>query len=60
MSRETLFGCQGEELKATEQFVDLGTKHKKKRPGDDFVDEPSPVFKRIEELPFYAALLAAR
>ena len=60
VSRETLFGCQGEELKATEQFVDLGTKHKKKRPGDDFVDQPSPVFTKVEELPFYAALRPVR
>ena len=58
-SRETLFGCQGEELKATEQFVDLESKHKKKRPGDDFVDEPAPMFKKVEELPFYAALRRA-
>ena len=60
MSRETLFGCQGEELKATQEFVDLSTKRKRKRPGDDFVDEPSRVFKRVEELPFYGALRQAR
>jgi hypothetical protein len=53
VSRNSLFDCEGEVLRTTSQYLDLDTKRKKK-PGADFQDESSPVYKRVQDLPFLA------
>jgi hypothetical protein len=56
--RERFYGSKGMLLGSSQQFLDLETK-KEKRPGADgeeFIDEPIPVYRTVKALPFYAAL----
>jgi hypothetical protein len=46
----------GKLLKSSVQYFDLNTKQKKK-PGDDFIDEPLPIYKQAKSLPFDYLLL---
>jgi hypothetical protein len=56
--RERFFDPKGELLSSSQQFLDLETK-KKKRPGEngeEFIDEPIPVYRTVRALPFYTLL----
>ena len=53
--RETFFTCSGSVVPQGVEHLDLKTK-KKKRPDPDFIDETSPLFKRVESLPFFDLL----
>jgi hypothetical protein len=55
VTRDSIYTCTGEELFKSTQHVDLETK-KEKPPQSDFIDEDSPLFKRVEELPFWRLL----
>jgi hypothetical protein len=55
--RNRFYDPKGRLLSSSQQFFDLQTK-KKIRPGADgvsFKDEPIPVYRTVEALPFYAA-----
>jgi hypothetical protein len=54
--RDSFFGCHGEVYGSTTSHVDLKTKQPKK-PDPEFVDERAPLFKRIQDLPFFTALV---
>jgi hypothetical protein len=53
--RETFLTCSGSVVAQSVEHLDLKTK-KKKRPDPDFINETSPLFKRIESLPFFDLL----
>lgn len=55
VARKQHYSPQGKLLKSSVQYLDLKTQ-KKKKPGDDFIDEPFPVYRNIKSLPFYALL----
>lgn len=55
VTRDSFYSCTGEPLFKESRHADLKTK-KEKPPEQDFIDEDSPVFKRVEELPFWKLL----
>ena len=56
--RERFYDGQGKLLRSSRQFLDMETK-KKKKPGEDgeeFIDEPIPIYRTVKALPFYTLL----
>jgi len=56
--RERFYDGQGKLLRSSQQFLDMETK-KKKKPGEDgeeFIDEPIPIYRTVKALPFYTLL----
>ena len=56
--REAYFGCHGEDFGGTTRHLDLSTQ-RPKAPDPEFIDEPAPLYKRVEDLPFSSALRRA-
>ncbi|MDT7602866.1 MAG: hypothetical protein QOF61_863, partial [Acidobacteriota bacterium] len=53
--REKHFDASGKLLRQTEHFYKLGTTRKEPNPygePDKFIDEPTPLYKRVSDLPF--------
>ena len=56
--RERFYDGQGKLLRSSQQFLDMETK-KKKKPGEDgeeFFDQPVPIYRTVKALPFYTLL----
>jgi hypothetical protein len=53
--RSWKFSTAGELLKFNEEFLDLSTGNPKK-PDDEFVDEETPQYKKVSDLPFFRLL----
>jgi hypothetical protein len=51
VNRESWYSPEGNVLRSTLRYLDLKTK-KRKKPGTDFQDEPVPLYRRVENLPF--------
>jgi hypothetical protein len=53
--RDAYFGCHGEAYGGLTRHLDLKTQ-KPKKPDPEFVDERAPLFKRVQDLPFFSLL----
>jgi hypothetical protein len=53
--RERFYDPKGKLLSSSQQFLDMETK-KKKKPGEEFTDEPIPLYRTVKALPFYTLL----
>ena len=51
MTKDSLYTCAGRLLSKTTHHLDLKTKLEK-APDPEFVDEDSPAYKRVQDLPF--------
>ena len=49
---EQFYDRTGLLLRASTQYCSLKT-GKKKKPGEEFIPEPAPVYRRTEQLPFF-------
>ncbi len=53
--RDRYWGCRGEAYGGATRHLDLDTQ-KQKKPDPDFDDHRAPLFKRVQDLPFFSAL----
>jgi hypothetical protein len=53
--REKFYSQSGKLLHTSTKYLDLNSQ-KESKPGEDFVDEPIPVYRKVRDLPFYKLL----